>query len=157
MSDPNAVLAALMHNPALVADLVGDADPAILRRRPSPAKWSIHEHAVHLAEVHPLFFRRLDRMLTEVDPVITPYNPTREEEEGGLLEQDLGGAMKRYAQDRARLVERLKPLAPADWQRSARHPEYALYTIQIMFRHLALHDLFHAYRIEELVLKPTWD
>jgi hypothetical protein len=26
----------------------------------------------------------------------------------------------------------------------------------IMFRHVALHDLFHAYRIEELLLKLEW-
>jgi hypothetical protein len=25
-----------------------------------------------------------------------------------------------------------------------------------MFRHLALHDFFHAYRIEELLLKREW-
>lgn len=26
----------------------------------------------------------------------------------------------------------------------------------IMFRHLALHDFLHAYRIEELLLKKDW-
>jgi hypothetical protein len=26
----------------------------------------------------------------------------------------------------------------------------------IMFRHLALHDFLHAYRIEELLLRPAW-
>jgi hypothetical protein len=26
-----------------------------------------------------------------------------------------------------------------------------------MFRHLVLHDFLHAYRIEELLLKPDWD
>jgi len=26
----------------------------------------------------------------------------------------------------------------------------------IMFRHLALHDFFHAYRIEELLLNRDW-
>jgi hypothetical protein len=25
-----------------------------------------------------------------------------------------------------------------------------------MFRHLALHDFLHAYRIEELLLRPDW-
>jgi len=25
-----------------------------------------------------------------------------------------------------------------------------------MFRHLALHDFFHAYRIEELLLRKDW-
>jgi len=27
----------------------------------------------------------------------------------------------------------------------------------VMFRHLALHDMLHAYRIEELLLKLEWD
>jgi hypothetical protein len=31
-----------------------------------------------------------------------------------------------------------------------------LYSVFIMFRHLALHDFFHAYRIEELLLKKEW-
>jgi hypothetical protein len=26
-----------------------------------------------------------------------------------------------------------------------------------MFRHLAMHDMFHAYRIEELLLKNDWE
>lgn len=26
-----------------------------------------------------------------------------------------------------------------------------------MFRHLALHDFLHAYRVEELLLKKDWD
>ena len=26
----------------------------------------------------------------------------------------------------------------------------------MMFRHLALHDFFHAYRIEELLLRKDW-
>jgi hypothetical protein len=26
-----------------------------------------------------------------------------------------------------------------------------------MFRHLALHDFLHAYRVEELLLKRDWD
>ncbi len=36
------------------------------------------------------------------------------------------------------------------------HPEYARYSVFIMFRHLALHDLMHAYSIEELLLKRDW-
>lgn len=30
------------------------------------------------------------------------------------------------------------------------------YSVFIMFRHLALHDFLHAYRIEELLLRPVW-
>ena len=52
------------------------------------------------------------------------------------------------------LIERLKTLRPEDWQRTARHDEYNAYSVFIMFRHLALHDFLHAYRIEELLLRP---
>ena len=65
--------------------------------------------------------------------------------------------MGRYSSDRRRLVERLKELTASDWQRTAQHEEYTNYSILIMFRHLALHDMLHAYRIEELLLKKDWE
>ena len=99
MKSVDAVLDALERGPAVVIPLVRQANPAIVKRRPAPGEWSIHENACHLAEVHPLFFRR---------------------------------------------------------QRTARHAEYNAYSIFIMFRHLALHDFDHAYRIEELLLRKDW-
>ena len=36
------------------------------------------------------------------------------------------------------------------------HGDSSHYSALIMFRHVALHDLFHAYRIEELLLKKEW-
>ena len=43
------------------------------------------------------------------------------------------------------------------WEKTAEHDEYDHYSMYIMFRHLALHDLLHAYRIEEILLKKDWD
>jgi hypothetical protein len=128
-----------------------------MKRRPQAGKWSAHEHACHLAEVHPLFFSRLDLMLSANEPRITPFDPSKDMEEDALLKMDLYEAMGRFSSDRRRLVERLKELTPADWQRTAEHEEYSRYSILIMFRHLALHDMLHAYRIEELLLKKDWD
>jgi hypothetical protein len=78
-------------------------------------------------------------------------------EEDALLKIDLYEAMGRFSSDRRQLVERLKGLSADDWQRTAEHEEYTHYSIFIMFRHLALHDMLHAYRIEELLLKNDWD
>jgi hypothetical protein len=151
-----ALIAALERAPSLVIPLVRQADPAILTRRPAPGEWSIHENACHLAEVHPLFVRRLDLMLAETDPAITSYDPGRDDPEDALLKLDLEASLQRFAQDRGRIVERLRTLRPDDWARTARHDEYNAYSIFIMFRHLALHDFDHAYRIEELVLRKDW-
>jgi len=50
----------------------------------------------------------------------------------------------------------LETLSPTGWTRTAEHGEYRTYSVFIMFRHLALHDFLHAYRIEELLLRPDW-
>ena len=152
----DALIAALERAPALVIPLVRQADPAVVKRRPAPGDWSIHENACHLAEVHELFFRRLDLMLKETNPEIRSYDPGRDDPDDALLKLDLEDSMRRYAEDRGRIVTRLRALRPEDWARTARHEEYNAYSIFIMFRHLALHDFDHAYRIEELLLRKDW-
>lgn len=150
------VIDALERAPAVVIPLVREVPAAILKRRPAPRKWSAHEHACHLAVVHRLFFDRLDLMLSSPAPVITPYDPGQSDPDDLLLNMDLDDSLRRYADDRQRLVARLRALSDADWQRTAEHGEYSHYSVFIMFRHAALHDFFHAYRIEELLLKREW-
>jgi hypothetical protein len=152
----DALIAALERAPDVVIPLVRQADPAIVKRRPAPGEWSIHENACHLAEVHPLFFRRLDLMLTETDPEIRSYDPGRDDPDDALLKLDLEDSLRRFAEDRGRIVARLQALRAEDWMRTARHEEYNAYSIFIMFRHLALHDFDHAYRIEDLLLRKDW-
>ena len=151
-----AVIDALERAPDLVIPLVREVPLAILKRRPAPRKWSAHEHACHLAHVHRLFFDRLDLMLASPTPVITPYNPGDADADDMLLRMDLDDSLQRFVADRGRLIERLRGLSREQWQRTADHGEYSRYSVFIMFRHLALHDFFHAYRIEELLLKKEW-
>jgi uncharacterized damage-inducible protein DinB len=152
-TDVSSVIEALARAPRIVVPLVREMPASMLKRRPAPGKWSAHEHACHLAVVHRLFLDRLDYMLATPAPVITPYDPGRDDPDDALLSLDLEESLQRYADDRARLVSRLRELSDADWQRTAEHGEYSHYSVFIMFRHLALHDFFHAYRIEELLLR----
>ena len=157
MNNAGVIVASLERAPALVVPLVREVPQAILKRRPRSGKWSAHEHACHLATIHPVMFARLDLMLTDARPRIVPYFPSAEEEDGALLKADLDQAMERFSNDRRQLVERLNSLSAEDWQRTAEHGEYTHYSVFIMFRHLAMHDMFHAYRIEELLLKNDWE
>jgi hypothetical protein len=152
MSDTVAVIEALERAPDIIVPLVLEVPPAILRRRPGPARWSAHEHACHLAGQHPLFFERLDRMLAEDRPRIVPQVPSPEEEAGALFRVDLGAALEQYVSERRRLIERLRRLRPEEWSRTADHGEYQRYSVFIMFRHMTLHEMLHAYRIEDLLL-----
>ena len=157
MHSPDAVIEALARAPDIVVPLVREVPPAILKRRPAPSRWSAHEHACHLAHVHALFFERLDLMLREPEPFIGGYQPGEQDADDMLLRMDLEDSLARYVADRARLVARLRELSDEDWKRSARHGEYRAYSVFIMFRHVALHDFLHGYRIEELLLRPDWE
>ncbi len=76
--------------------------------------------------------------------------PSPDEVSGSLLSVDLDDALDRYVQERARVVKRLKKLSDDDWQRTAEHEAFRHYSVYIMFRHLLIHEMFHAYRIDEL-------
>ena len=151
-----ALIDALERAPAIIVPLVREVPAALLKRRPSPDRWSAHEQACHLAHVHGLFFSRLDQMLREPAPVITPYNPDTAESEDFLVRMDLDDALQAFVSDRQRLVERIRRLSEDEWQKRADHGEYSHYSVFIMFRHLALHDFLHAYRIEEILLRKDW-
>jgi hypothetical protein len=156
MQNVPAVIDALRRAPEIVVPLVREVPGEILKRRPAPRRWSAHEHACHLAHVHALFFDRLEYMLGDPTPVIKPYLPGDQDPDDLLMRMDLDVALDRFVADRRRLVARLETLTPDDWSRPAQHAEYRVYSVFIMFRHLALHDFLHAYRIEELLLRPEW-
>jgi hypothetical protein len=156
MDATTTLIDTLERAPAIVAPLVREVPQVLLKRRPAPNKWSAHEHACHLAVVHRLFFDRLEQFLASPEPVITPYDPGQSHADDFLLTLNLEESLRQYVDDRARLVARLRRLSTADWNRTAQHGEYSHYSVFIMFRHLALHDFFHSYRIEELLLKKEW-
>src|SRR4029453_13376324 len=151
-----SIIEALERAPSIVLPLMREVPSTLLKRRPAPTKWSAHEHACHLAQVDRLYSSRLDQILEQPKAVITPYDPGRDEADDVFLRMNLGGSLEQYLEGRQLLVKRLRRLAPEAWNRTAEHGEYSHYSVLIMFRHVALHDLFHAYRIEKLLLKKEW-
>jgi len=155
--DIATVLDQLARGPALVRQVIYAIPPELRKRRPAPGMWSAHEHAVHLAAVQPIMMRRLEQMLSEPAPRIKSYEPSRDEPDDALLKLDLDAEIDRFDRERTATIERLRQLTPEQWAITAEHDEYSHYSIFIMFRHVALHDLHHAYKIEERLLRKRWD
>lgn len=153
--DTDGLIMALERGPALLIPLIREVPVANLKRRPAPEKWSAHEHACHLTIPHGLFLDRLERMLKEDNPMIKAYLP-EDEKPDELVKMDLDVALARYARERGEIVEKLRALTPAQWERTGRHSEFSQYSVFIAFRHLFLHDMLHAYRIEDLAFKRDW-
>ena len=157
MSNTTILISALETAPGVIIPMIREVPPQILKRRPSPAKWSAYEHACHLATSDVLFLERLDTILSTPAPYIKSAAPSPEEEAGSLLELDLVERLDSDVRERAALVERLRKLSPEEWQKTAEHEAFDHYSVFIMFRHLLNHEMLHAYRIEELLLKKDWD
>jgi hypothetical protein len=150
------VLDQLARGPALVRQLIYEVPSELRKRRPAPGVWSAHEHAAHLPAVQPIMMQRLDQMLRDPAPVIKSYEPSRDDPDDALLKLGLDSEMDRFDREREAMLERLRQLTPNQWAITAEHDEYSHYGVFIMFRHLALHDLYHAYRIEERLLRKEW-
>jgi hypothetical protein len=157
MSDTSVLISALENAPGVIVPLIREVPPQILKRRPSPAKWSAYEHACHLSQSDASFVARLDLILSTPEPFIETIHNSPEDEGGAMLDIDLEVSLERYAAERVALVERLKKLSPDEWQKTAVHEAFDHYSVFIMFRHLLNHEMLHAYRIEELLLKKGWD
>jgi hypothetical protein len=151
-----SVLEQFARGPGLVRQVIYEVPPELRKRRPAAGVWSAHEHAVHLPAIYPLIVWRLDHMLTDPAPRIKSYEPSRDDADDALLKLDLDNEMNRFDRERAALVERLRTLSPQEWAITAEHEEYSHYGVFIMIRHLALHDLHHAYKIEERLLRKSW-
>jgi hypothetical protein len=157
MMDSQTLIASLDAAPGIIIGLVREVPPENLKRRPAPNKWSAHEHACHISSGHVEFLARLELMLSEPFPRIKSMEPSPDEEGGSLLSMDLDEALSRYVRERALTVKRLKELSPEDWERTAEHEAFSHYSVQIMFRHMLMHEMLHAYRIDELMLKKDWE
>lgn len=157
MSDTSALISALEATPGVIIPLIREVPAQILKRRPSPRKWSAYEHAIHLSQSDVLFRDRLELILSMPDPYIETKENSPEEEGGSMLEIDLAESLDRYVRERSSLVERLKRLSPDEWRKTAVHEAFDHYSVFIMFRHVLNHEMLHAYRIEELLLKKDWD
>jgi uncharacterized damage-inducible protein DinB len=157
MSDTANLISALETAPGVIIPMIREVPPEILKRRPSPAKWSAHEHAVHLSQSDKLFRDRLDMILSTPEPFIEAVENSAQDEAGAMLNIDLDESLDRYVLERAALVTRLEKLSPDEWQKTAVHEAFDHYSVFIMFRHVLNHEMLHSYRIEELLLKNDWN
>jgi hypothetical protein len=156
-TEVQVVIDQLARGPQLVRQVIYETPSELRKRRPAAGMWSAHEHAVHLPAVQPIFIARLEHMLRDRSPKIKSFEPSRDEPDDALLKIDLDLEMDRFERDRSEMIARLRTLTSDQWDIKAEHDEYSHYSVFIMFRHLALHDLHHAYKIEERLLRKSWD
>ncbi len=147
-----ALIQGLKANIEVLENMVASIPESQLFVNRGEGVWSIYEHIDHLALVQPMVFKRLELFVKEEKPEIVPYVPDQESESSRPKKKSIKDLTAVFSEWRKRQIELIESCEPELWSKIANHPEYTLYTFEILVRHILLHDGFHLYRIEELWL-----
>ncbi len=148
---PNGVharLAARLRDQANdIRRLTAGLDEEALAHRPIPEKWSLKEQVAHLWRVQEVFESRIEAMLTQTKPALTPYDPAGDLEFGAKLNNACEDLLAGFFGDREELAALLDSLSPADWRHRGIHPEYRHYDVQFAVEYLMHHEAHHIYQM----------
>jgi DinB family protein len=137
----------LEHQADDVRRLTSGLDEEALSRQVVPGKWSLKELVAHLWRVQQVFEGRIESMLTQEAPAITPYEPEGDREFTALVALPGTQVVEGFRAAREQLLERLSDLSTAEWHRPGRHPEYPHYDLHFQVEYMAHHEAHHVYQL----------
>ena len=144
------ILYALTETPRLLKELITEIDPELYKEKIITGKWTIHEHATHIAvgDIYG-FQKRINDFKQEGKPIFKPLSGDNFDD-NFFIKLDLKKTVYDFFEIRQRTIELAKKFDSNDWNKLAIHPEYKTYTPYIMLRHLLMHDHNHLYKIEDM-------
>ena len=142
-----ALVERLRRQAADVQRLTRGLPEASLATPTVPGKWSLKELVCHFRRIEEVFGERFNRLLTEDEPLVTPYSPDGDEAFARLTERPTEEILAEYLREREALCRRLEGLSPADWHRKGRHPEFAHYDLHFQAEYMAHHEAHHIYQL----------
>jgi len=152
MNDIPQMIYCLKQSPIILKNLLTQIPSGSYKVRRIPGKWSIHEHACHVATGDQSgFIDRFKQFLNEEKPKIKPLSGDSFPSDY-LIKMELNEALDIFFEKRKELISLVRSANESIWTKEAEHPEYQIYTPYVILRHRLMHDHFHMYRIEELWL-----
>jgi len=152
MNDINQIIYCLKQSPIILKNLLTQVPSELYKVRRIKGKWSIHEHACHIATGDQAgFIDRFKQFLDEQKPKIKPLSGDSFPPDY-LIKMELNEVLDIFFEKRKELISLVRSANESIWTKEAEHPEYQIYNPYIMLRHRLMHDHFHMYRIEELWL-----
>lgn len=143
-----ALIDSLATFPAVLADLLRGLSDDDVRRKPEKLTWSILEIVQHLADEETEDFRkRLFLTLEAPGDAWPPVDPETWAVERRYNEGDLGEALKKFTEERARSIKMLKGLEDPDWNASHRHTLMGEIQAGDLLASWTVHDMLHLRQI----------
>ena len=145
--EPRAALDELAAGPPRLRAALEGLPADRLERSPRAGEWSARQTLEHIAGTEELLATRIERLLTENEPDLVAWVPSFGEppsdEATPATDKDPAALLDGYVALREATVARLRALAPVDWQRAGRHPEWGRITVLAQAGYFARHQASH--------------
>ena len=145
------ILKTLRATPVVLRALVGEIENDRLRTRPAAGEWAIIEVVGHLADTEERALGRVRRMLREDNPVLEPFDQEALAEERHYLNLDLNQELDRLEQLRRQHLALLEALDASGWERTGRHGDHGMMSVELYGTHVAAEEVDHLAQIARLL------
>ena len=142
--------------PARLASAVAGLKPEQLDTPYRPGGWTVRQVVHHVSDSHMNAFSRFKLALTEDAPTVKTYDEARWAELGDVKATPVESSLALLENLHKRWVLLLRSLAPSDWPRKFRHPEWGLGTVDFLLAQYAWHGRHHVAHITALRGRNAW-
>jgi len=144
LKKPEALIGSLQSGPAVFDSLIRTLKPAEWIARPLKDEWALIEILCHLRDMDvEVNLPRLEMLTAAENALIAGQDTDPWATERRYIEQDGPSVFRDFVVARMKLVEKLKSLSAADWQRRARHTIFGPTDLQELVGFMAEHDRTH--------------
>ena len=146
----------IAETPARLREAVEGLGEGQLNTPYRPGGWTVRQVVHHLADSHMNSYVRLRLALTEDEPLVKPYREDLWAELSDARTAEIGVSLTLLEALHRRWTMLLAALAPADWERTLRHPEVGSMTIEKQVALYAWHGRHHVAQITALRNRSGW-
>ena len=143
----NSILLRFKEQHKTLAFLLKDLSEEVLHKRPSRAKWSIHENLAHLGRYQENFEHRLDRTLDNSNPVFGRYKAEKDPGFPQWCSMTAEEVLQKLNQHRKELIKKLERLTDEQLKLTAVHPRLGQMDLTYWIEFFLLHETHHIYTI----------
>ncbi len=122
--------------------------------RPNASTWSALEYACHVRDVFRIFDRRLERMLTEDDPLFANWDQDATAVEERYGEQDPAAVAAELVAAVAAVAARFDGVHGDGWDRVGRRSDSKNFTVDTFARYFVHDPLHHLHDVGDEAKRP---
>jgi len=146
------LLLTLESTAALLLRAAAELSSEETARKPEGGGFSFRENVWHLADLErEAFATRIQRILSEDEPLLPNFDGSRIARERRYNERDLAQGLTAFGEARTRNVEALRRASRSEWKRRGEQEGVGRISLEDLPRQMAEHDASHTREIADLI------